>query len=71
MKITINGNITPETINTYLDKQNQKKEKIIQFCKDNKINDLQYKDSELEFEYKQETSFAKPKPKVETRVKGG
>ena len=74
MKITINANITPETINTYLDKQYQKKEKIIQFCKDKKISELQYKDSELEFEYQNadisknvEKQFTNPKPKIETR----
>ena len=66
MKITINANITPETIDNYLDKQYQKKEKIVQFCKEKKIPELQYKDSELEFDFKQNT-FSNPKPKVETR----
>ena len=69
MKITINANITPETINSYLDKQFKKKEKIISYCEEKKITELQYKDSELEFEYKKE--LTKPKPKVETRGKGG
>lgn len=67
MKITINANITPDTIDSYLDKQNKKKAKIIKFCTDNKITELQYKDSELEFEYKSEKQFTNPKPKVETR----
>lgn len=68
MKITINANITPETINTYLVKQKQKADKFKEFCEKNKITELQYKDSELEFEYKQE--FNKPKPKIETRGGG-
>lgn len=69
MKITLNANITPDTINTFLEKQKSKTEKIKDFCKKNNIQELQYKDSELEFEYKHD--FTKPKPKVETRVKGG
>ena len=78
MKITINGNITPETINSYLEKQKDKTEKIKEFCKTNKIEDLAYKDSELEFEYhftdvSKKKEFTTPKPKVETRggVKDG
>lgn len=62
MKITINANVTPDTINSFLDKQYQKKDKIVKFCNDRKIPELQYKDSELEFEYK-------AVPKVETRPK--
>lgn len=65
MKITINGNITPDTIDSYLTKQKQKTEKIKSFCKSNNINELVYKDSELEYEYKQDVQ----KPKVETRPK--
>lgn len=71
MKITLNANITPETVTSFLVKQQNKVEKIKEFCIKNKIPDLQYKDSELEFEYKQEKQFTNPKPKVETRVKGG
>lgn len=66
MKITLNADIKPEVIDTYLIKQKEKITKIEKFCKDNKINDLQYKDSELEYEFKQDT-FSNPKPKVETR----
>lgn len=67
MKITLNANITPDTITGFLEKQQKKTEKIKDFCAKNKINEMQYKDSELEFEYKQEKTFANPKPKVETR----
>ena len=70
MKITLNANITPDAITGFLEKQKSKTEKIKEFCDKNKINELQYKDSELEFEYKK-TQFATPKPKVETRAKGG
>lgn len=66
MKITLNADIKPEVIDTYLIKQKEKITKIEKFCKDNKITDLQYKDSELEYEFKQDT-FSNPKPKVETR----
>ena len=65
MKITINANITPETIESYLTKQKQKTDKIKAFCTSNKIEELFYKDSELEYEYKQDIQ----KPKVETRPK--
>lgn len=66
MKITLNADIKPEVINTYLSKQKEKTAKIDKFCKDNNISELQYKDSELEYEFKQ-TNFSNPKPKVETR----
>lgn len=72
MKITLNANITPETVDSFLVKQKNKADKIKEFCLKNKIDELQYKDSELEFEYKNnEKPFANPKPKVETRAKGG
>lgn len=66
MKITINGNITPETIETYLSKQKSKVDKINKYCKDNKINELQYKDSELEYDFVQK-DFTNSKSKIETR----
>lgn len=62
MKITLNANITPETITGFLEKQKDKTKKIEEFCTKNKISELSYKDSELEFEYKQNI-------KVETRPK--
>ena len=61
MKIVINANITPDTIDSYLKKQKDKTDKIKAFCKSNNIEELVYKDSELEYEY--------TKPKVETRPK--
>ncbi len=66
MKITINGIVSPEAVTSFLVKQQNKTEKIKEFCVKNKINELQYKDSELEYEYKKE-QFTNPKPKVETR----
>lgn len=65
MKITLNADIKAEVIDVYLKKQNDKIIKINNFCKENNIDDLQYKDSELEYEYKK--TFNNPKPKVETR----
>lgn len=77
MKITFSGKITPAIIDSMLQEQKQKKEKIKEFCTKNNIQELQYKDSELEFEYhfpdagkKVEKQFANPKPKVETRGGG-
>lgn len=66
MRITLNADIKPEVIDIYLKKQKDKISKIEKFCNDNKIKELQYKDSELEYEFKQ-TTFSNPKPKVETR----
>lgn len=78
MKITLNGRVTAQIVDKMLQEQEEKKQKIITFCKNKNINDLQYKDGELEFEYhftedskKIEKPFANPKPKVETRAKGG
>lgn len=52
MKITLNADIKPETIDGYLQKQKLKADKIDAFCKANKIDELQYRDSEMEYEYK-------------------
>ena len=78
MKITLNGRVTAQIVDKMLQEQEDKKQKIIAFCKNKNISDLQYKDGELEFEYhltedskKTEKPFANPKPKVETRAKGG
>lgn len=65
MKITLNGKIAPEAVTTFLKSQQDKIDKIEEFCVKNKITELSYKDSELEFEYKKQ--FTNPKPKVETR----
>lgn len=61
MKITFNGKITTDIIDKMLQNQAEKKARIIKFCQDQKIPELQYKDSELEFTYTQS--------KVETRPK--
>lgn len=69
MKITLSGQITSKTVEKMLADQEEKKQKIIDFCKTNKIEKMQYKDSELEFEYVAENKkqFTNPKPKIETR----
>lgn len=68
MKITFNGKIDAKVIDRMLTDQEIKKQNIISFCIKNKINEMHYKDSELEFEYKkEEKQFTNPKPKVETR----
>lgn len=70
MKITLSGQITSHSVEKMLADQEEKKQKIIAFCKTNKIEKMQYKDSELEFEYvadNDKKQFANPKPKVETR----
>ena len=74
MKITFNGKIGAKIVQMMLTEQEAKKQNIINFCKTNKIEEMHYKDSELEFEYhfvdtnkKIEKPFANPKPKVETR----
>lgn len=62
MKIILNANVTAKTIDTYLDEQKQKSDKIKAFCVKHNIDELTYKDSSLEYEYKAQ-------PKVETRPK--
>lgn len=52
MKLIINGDIKPENIDGYLNKAKQKADKIDDFCKANKIDELYYRDSEMEYEYK-------------------
>ena len=70
MKITLNGNITSEVINSILSKQKDKMDKINKFCKDNKIEELSYKDSELEYEYIADSNKTSDNgKKVETRPK--
>lgn len=66
MKITFNGKIGAKLVQSMLTEQEAKKINIIEFCKKNKITELHYKDSELEFEYLADSGN---KPKVETRPK--
>lgn len=51
MKITLNWNTTPENIDGALQKQKAKVDKIEAFCKENKIDELYYRDNELEYEF--------------------
>jgi len=68
MKITINGKINKNALKSILDTQKEKKIIIAEFCKKEKLKSFLYKDSELEYEYKEEPKIPKPKTKkVETR----
>ena len=69
MKITVNGKISEEAIKVVLNSQKEKVEIIDDFCKQEKLESLAYKDSELEYEYTKEVKQEKPKPKkVEVRT---
>lgn len=59
MKLIINGDIKPENIDGYLDKAKKKADKIDAFCKTNKIDELYYRDSEMEYEFKRKAGGAK------------
>lgn len=74
MKITFNGKIGAKLVQSMLTEQEAKKINIIEFCKKNKIDELHYKDSELEFEYhfvedNKKIEKQSASPKVETRPK--
>ncbi len=68
MKITVNGTISEEALKVVLNTQKSKVKTITEFCKNEKLEHLSYKDNELEFEYQKES---KPdvlkKSKVEVR----
>ena len=68
MKITINGKVTIDAINSILEEQKDKTRLIDEYCKKQKIETLYYKDAELEYEYTRVPS-QKPtsKKEVETR----
>jgi len=69
MKITVNGKISEEAIKVVLNTQKEKVKIIDDFCKQEKLETLVYKDSELEYEYSKEAKQDKPKPKkVEVRT---
>lgn len=77
MKITVNGNISEDALKVILERQKKKTVIIKEYCENEKLNNLSYKDAELEYEYtkeqKKEVKKVTPKPKkVETRgnVKG-
>lgn len=56
MKLIINGSIKPENIDGYLNNAKQKADKIDAFCKENNIDELYYRDSEMEYEFKKKES---------------
>jgi hypothetical protein len=64
MKVTINGKVSKDVLNTVLEEQKEKINTIEAFCKTHKINEISYKDNELEYVY--EKQVAKPK-EVEKR----
>lgn len=68
MKVSINGQVSKEALNTILEEQKEKIEVITTFCKKHKITELSYKDNVLEYDY--EVAINKTKTKeVETRWK--
>ena len=68
MKITINGKISEEALKSILETQKKKVSVIDAYCKKEKLDSLEYKDSELEYEYSRESKKPKtPTKKVEVR----
>lgn len=66
MKVTINGQVSKEALNTILAEQKEKIETITTFCKKHKITKLSYKDNVLEYDYEVVPTKTKTK-EVETR----
>lgn len=64
MKVTVNGTISKEALKVILETQKAKTQIIDEFCKENKITNFQYKDSELEYFIESRPT----KPKVEVRT---
>lgn len=50
MKVTINGKVSKEVLQTILNEQKDKTKVIDKFAKDNKLLNIYYKDAELEYE---------------------
>ena len=50
MKVTINGKVSKEVLQTILNEQKDKTKIIDAFVKDNKVSNIYYKDAELEYE---------------------
>ncbi|MGS0973503.1 MAG: hypothetical protein ACVCEJ_09815 [Candidatus Izemoplasmataceae bacterium] len=68
MKITINGKISEEALKSILETQKKKVSVIDEYCKKEKLDSLEYKDSELEYVYSKEPKKPKtPVKKVEVR----
>jgi hypothetical protein len=68
MKITVNGKISEDALKVILETQKKKTIIIDDYCKKEKLSELEYKDSELEYSYKKQTK--KPRTtqkKVEVR----
>jgi len=64
MKVAVNGTISKEALKVILETQKAKTLIIDEFCRENKITNFQYKDSELEYLVDAKTQ----KPKVEVRT---
>ncbi len=64
MKVAVNGTISKEALKVILETQKAKALIIDEFCRENKITNFQYKDSELEYQVEAKTT----KPKVEVRT---
>jgi hypothetical protein len=64
MKVTINGKVSKDVLNTVLEEQKEKINTIETFCKTHKISEFSYKDNELEYVYEKQAT--KPK-EVEKR----
>lgn len=67
MKITINGKVPKDALNSILEEQKEKTKLIEDYCKKQKIDKLFYKDAELEYEYIRITQTQSNKKEVETR----
>jgi hypothetical protein len=64
MKVAVNGTISKEALKVILETQKAKTLIIDEFCRENKITNFQYKDSELEYQVDPKTQ----KTKVEVRT---
>lgn len=69
MKVTINGQVSKEALNTILAEQKEKIETITTFCRKHKITELSYKDNVLEYDYEVVTLPKTKAKEVETRWK--
>lgn len=59
MKVTINGKVSKDVLNTVLEEQKDKINTIETFCKTHKINEFSYKDNELEYVYEKQVAKLK------------
>jgi len=63
MKVTVNGTISKDALKVILETQKEKTKIIDEFCKENKLTQFSYKDSELEYSLDKQI-----KAKVEVRT---